>query len=119
MKEIWKDVPNYEECYQVSDLGRVKSYGKTRWNGWANHYVEGKIFKQTLNSTGYNIVGFTKCGVSKTYQTHQLVAMAFLGHTPCGYDVVVDHIDNDKLNNVRLCIKYLDPHLGDPDTTPN
>ena len=25
--------------------------------------------------------------------------MSFLNHTPCGYKEVVDHIDNDKLNN--------------------
>ena len=25
MQEIWKDVPNYEGLYQVSNLGRVKS----------------------------------------------------------------------------------------------
>ena len=25
MEEIWKDVPNYEGLYQVSNLGRVKS----------------------------------------------------------------------------------------------
>ena len=25
MKEIWKDIPNYEGYYQVSSLGRVNS----------------------------------------------------------------------------------------------
>ena len=30
---------------------------------------------------------------------HQLVAMAFLGHVPCGHKIVVDHINHDKLNN--------------------
>ena len=25
MKEIWKDIPNYEGYYQISSLGRVKS----------------------------------------------------------------------------------------------
>ena len=25
MKEIWKDIPNYEGYYQVSSLGNVKS----------------------------------------------------------------------------------------------
>jgi hypothetical protein len=26
-KEIWKDIPNYEGHYQVSNLGNVKSIG--------------------------------------------------------------------------------------------
>jgi hypothetical protein len=30
---------------------------------------------------------------------HQLVAMAFLNHTPCGMNLVVDHINSNKLDN--------------------
>ena len=32
MEEIWKDVPNYEGLYQVSNLGNVRSlfFNKTR-----------------------------------------------------------------------------------------
>lgn len=26
MKEIWKDIENYEGLYQVSNFGRVRSY---------------------------------------------------------------------------------------------
>ena len=26
MKEIWKDIPSYEGLYQVSNLGRIKSF---------------------------------------------------------------------------------------------
>ncbi len=37
--EIWKDVPNYEGLYQVSNLGRVKSLermvGKTQGRRYA------------------------------------------------------------------------------------
>ena len=25
MKEIWKDIPNYEGIYKISNLGRLKS----------------------------------------------------------------------------------------------
>ena len=28
MEEIWKDIPNYEGIYKVSNLGRVKSLGR-------------------------------------------------------------------------------------------
>ena len=31
MKEIWKDIKGYENLYQVSNLGNVKSLG--RWVG--------------------------------------------------------------------------------------
>ena len=34
MEEIWKDIPNYEGLYQVSNLGNVKSLNHIRkkWN---------------------------------------------------------------------------------------
>ena len=28
MQEIWKDIKNFEGCYQVSNLGRIKSLPK-------------------------------------------------------------------------------------------
>ena len=30
---------------------------------------------------------------------NQIMAIAFLSHKPCGHKIVVDHIDNNKLNN--------------------
>ena len=38
-------------------------------------------------------------GSYTTRTVHQLVAIAFLDHKPCGYDVVIDHLDNNPLNN--------------------
>ena len=34
MEEIWKDIPNYEGLYQVSNLGNVKKFKpyKKKWN---------------------------------------------------------------------------------------
>ena len=32
MKEIWKDIPNYEGYYQVSNFGRVRSMDRLVFN---------------------------------------------------------------------------------------
>ena len=94
--EIWKDIKDYEGLYRVSNLGRIKSlkFGKER------------ILKVTLNSIGYVSVNLSKYGKRKSITAHQLVAMAFLNHKPCGHKIVVDHIDNnkenDKLYNLQL-----------------
>jgi hypothetical protein len=88
-KEVWKDVPDYDGLYQVSNLGRVKSL----------KFSKEKIKTQTLNSHGYYIVGFTKNSIDKTYYVHKLVAMAFLNHVPNKYTLVVDHINNIKTDN--------------------
>ena len=41
MEEIWKDIKGYEGLYQVSNLGRVKSFKKTTIRN--NNYKQTKI----------------------------------------------------------------------------
>ena len=89
MNEIFKDIPNYEGMYQVSNLGRVKSL----------KFNKEKILKLGLGGCGYLIVAFCK-GKQKTINVHQLVAIAFLNHKPNGNNgLIVDHKDNNPLNN--------------------
>jgi hypothetical protein len=95
MQEIFKDISNYEGIYQVSDHGRVKSL--KRYDA-RNHLIKERILKPAVNSGGYYVVVLCN-GKPKTYRIHQLEAIAFLNHKPCGYKLVVDHKDFDRLNN--------------------
>lgn len=99
-KEIWKDVKGYEGLYQVSNLGRVKSLKRVVYkrNG-TNQTLKEKILKNNYNGKGYYHVMLYKNTNKKTLKIHKLVAMAFLGHKPCGHNEVVDHIDNNQANN--------------------
>ncbi len=90
MEEIWKDIPNYEGLYQVSNLGKVKSFYKKKES----------ILKDVNDGKGYRYVQLFKFGKSKLFRIHQLVAMAFLNHTPCRFKLVVNHIDFNKSNNI-------------------
>ncbi len=101
--EIWKDIPNYEGRYQVSSLGRVKSLPKEWFSGINTiRKHNGKILKLRDNSRGYYKVALSNKGVRNEYKVHQLVAITFLNHIPCGYNLVVDHInDNSKDNRVE------------------
>jgi len=89
MKEIYKNIPGYDGLYQVSNLGNVKSlkWGKER------------ILKASLGSGGYLSVCLRKNKKKKTYRVHQLCAMVYLGHVPNRHKAVVNHIDNNPLNN--------------------
>ena len=89
MSEIWKDIPDYEGMYQVSNLGNVKSL---KWN-------KERILKATISSRGYKMVHITNNFKSKGFSVHQLVAMAFINHTPCGHKLVIDHINENKIDN--------------------
>jgi hypothetical protein len=101
-EEIWRDVPNYEGVYQVSNLGRVKSLPRN-WNCGLNtiRNHNGKLLKHGLNSDGYANVVLCKDKNRKTFKLHQLVAITFLNHIPNGNNMVVDHI-NDVRNDNRL-----------------
>jgi len=89
--EIWKDIPGYEGLYQVSDQGRVKSFKSNKET----------ILKQLKQKSGYLRVTLCDKYSNKKYiRTHQLIAMAFLNHKPDNYNLVIDHIDRDKGNNI-------------------
>ena len=105
-KEIWKDIKGYEGVYQVSNLGRVKSFAQVvsidRKLGAFTREFKGRVLKCKTSKRGYNYVNLYKFKKSKTWSVHQLVAIAFLNHTPNGrQDIVVDHV-NDIKNDNRL-----------------
>jgi len=92
-EEIWKDIANYEGLYQISNLGRVKSLPRR------NTIKKERILKAKCNDAGYLRVCLSNVKIEARC-IHQLVAEAFLGYVRNGTTVVVvDHIDNDKLNN--------------------
>lgn len=90
VQEIFKDIPNYKGLYQVSNLGRVKRLYK---------FAKERILSPSIDSDGYYVLSLSKQGVVKSNKTHQLVAIAFLNHKPCGMEKVINHINFDKLDN--------------------
>lgn len=95
--EEWRDIPDYECLYQVSDLGRVKSlkFGKE------------KILKNSGSGNNYLIVSLQKNKTQKIYKIHQIVAITFLNHNPCGYDLVVNHKNFIKTDNRKLNLEII------------
>ena len=89
MEEIWKDIIGYEGLYQISNYGRVKSFKKSKE----------KILKNNVSKNGYYKVTLIKNKEATTKKNHQLVAIHFLNHKPCGMKLVVNHKDFNKLNN--------------------
>lgn len=96
--EKWKDIKGYEGYYQVSDLGNVKSLERTVKGRWGLMNKKECILKNALSGDYYQTRLF-KDGKCYNILTHQLVAIAFLNHIPCGHKIVVDHDDENKLNN--------------------
>jgi len=97
-KEIWKELPGFEGYYEVSNQGRVRSLDRKAWNGKCYRLSKGRVLNPVLTN-GYKRVVLYSNKKKKTFSVHQLIAIAFLSHEPCGYKIVVDHINNVKTDN--------------------
>lgn len=101
MKEIWKDIEDYEGLYQVSNLGRVCGVERDtiHWNGSINvsRHRELHIMSLMKNKRGYLYVGLCKNGHRRGFTVHRLVAKAFVKN-PHHYNHV-NHKDENKENN--------------------
>jgi len=98
--EIWKDIKDYEGLYMISSFGNVKSLGGKIINRGAGKMIsKERILKKCINDMGYYVLNIYKNSKIKHIKIHKLVATHFLNHKPNGYKIVIDHIDNNKLNN--------------------
>ena len=108
MKEIWKDILGYEGLYQVNECGNVKSLSRTITKGNITYVTKDKLLKQSVDSVGYPYVNLSDYKKQKTFRVHQLVAIAFLNHTPDKHKgLVIDHIDGNKLNNMTTNLQLI------------
>ena len=88
MPESWKWIPGHEGKYEVSDIGRVRSFWKPT-----------EIFlKQTQDRDGYKLVGLSR----RMYRVHRLVLLAFVGPD----SRLVRHLDDDPSNNSITNLRY-------------
>ena len=95
-EEIWCPVKNYENLYEVSDQGRVKSVG----------YGKDRILSPGRDKGGYLLVGLYKNGERKWYLVHRLVAQTFIPNPDNLPEV--NHIDEVKTHNSVMNLEWCD-----------
>lgn len=98
MTEEWRPVVGYEEHYEVSNFGEVRSIGGDVKRGSCHYFKKGRVLKQQTNNHGYLYVYLRFGGCNKSY-VHRLVAEAFVPNSNPSMDTVVNHIDFDPTNN--------------------
>lgn len=92
--EIWKDVNGWENKYQVSSFGRVRSYSRIIDRPISGLLkINGRVLRPGITSHGYNHVSL--CG--KTRVVHRLVAENFIPNPE--NKRTVNHINGIKTDN--------------------
>lgn len=102
---MWKNINNFEDCYQVSTDGEVRSLDRKIETSKGIRTYKGKILAPNIGTNGYYYVNLSCKGKSKTAYIHKLVANAFL-ENPDGLSDV-DHINENKLDNRACNLRYL------------
>ena len=107
MEEVWKPVAGYEGCYEVSNLGRVKSVERlVNGKNGKCHPVKERVLSQRKMETGYMTVHLSVNGEDERLSVHRLVAKAFLSN-PNNYPQV-NHKDENKENNAVWNLEWCD-----------
>lgn len=96
--EVWRDVPGYEEFYEASNRGRVRTKMR-RLRG----YPAGSLLKQSPVPDGYLTVTLIRDGSQKKLYAHQVVMLAFVGPAN-GLDV--NHKNGVKTDNRLENLEY-------------
>ena len=110
--EQWLPIAGYGDCYEVSNLGRVRSLSRYITNADGAH----RFYRGQLKSTSAELNGLVRVKLSfegKRYQRNlaRLVASAFVdGEQP---DYSVGYIDGDR-SNCRADNLYWYNRKGNP-----
>ena len=90
--ETWKAIPGYEGLYEMNLEGKIRSLNYLGKKGNVQELKPGLNRRYLQFCLGKN-------GINKRFKLHVLLAMTFLEHIPNGNKLVVDHINNDPLDN--------------------
>ena len=104
INECWRSIDGYMN-YQVSNVGRVRNVST------------GKILKQVFDKDGYYFLNLYKDGVAKNHRVHKLVAHEFIPQPDTNTQLVVDHIDRNKLNNQITNLRWVTQQQNNMNST--
>lgn len=110
MTELWRAIPGWEEEYEASDQGRIRSVERTviakdpRGNVRPRLY-SGRILRTPCCAFGYPMVVLSRPKKKPTHSyVHDLVLLAFVGPKPEGLEVC--HYDGIRTNNSIINLRY-------------
>ena len=105
-EENWRPIPGYEDAYEASDQGRVRSLDRVvmveRKGTLHLRRYKGRILQPHPDPNGYLVVNLCVDGTTLTKRVHPLILLAFVGPRPEGMDI--RHLngipDDNRLSNL-------------------
>ena len=105
LEEEWRPVKGYEDIFEVSNLGRIRSVERVVKAGkYGTKFVKSRILKLEMNKKGYLMTRATRKYGCKRLVVHRFVAEAFIPN-PNNYPIV-NHKDERKDNNVVTNLEW-------------
>jgi len=96
-EEVWKPVKGFEDSYEISSLGNIRSCTRLIRATTRPCLLKGQALKPKLDKYGYLHIGLYRYQKGKWFTLHRLVAIAFIlnpKNKPC-----VNHINGIKTDN--------------------
>jgi hypothetical protein len=94
-QEQWLPVSGFERCYEISNMGRVKSL-----------YKAGLIMKPAITNKGYCIVALSVNDQLSHWLVHRLVAIHFIPNPDPAVYNIVNHKKGNKTDNRHHQIEW-------------
>lgn len=126
-EERWLPIPGWEDLYEVSDLGSVRSLDRIVYgpNGttrtFANRVFKGRKLNPTIDPLGYPYVMLSESSRGRDTQegrkrvgVHTLVMLAFVGPRPDG--MWIRHLDGNSSDPRLSNLSYGTPADNNDDT---
>ena len=110
-EEEWRPIPDWEQLYEASNLGRVRSVKRVlkrpHWTGKCLYKQSygGKILSPKVGDGGYLYVNLWKNNKGHMRAVHRLVCAAFNGAAP-SY-LVCNHINHNRQDNTLTNLEFV------------
>lgn len=109
----WRPIVQFEDCYEISELGDVRSIQRiatrrNRWGGMTNRILQGVPIKPILDGNGYPKVMLCRNGARYFRFVHRLVCQAFHGPAPAPNSQAA-HNDGNPNNPTATNVRWATP----------
>lgn len=99
--EIWKPVPQWENSYEVSTLGRIRSLDRTIRTSKEFSKRKGRILNPMTDKDGYKYITVQR----KSWKLHRKICETFHGDPPSSTHVV-RHLNGNPADNRPANLKW-------------